>query len=175
MRTYKIVVTGPFNAGKTTFVRTLCGDILSSEAASLDPRKTTTTVALDFGIVKLDNETTIKLFGTPGQERFFFMVRNLSIGMDGYVFIIDLSDVDSLPKAKLMYDMLRSRFPDVVHVVAANKYDKVNSRDIRYLKDSLNVPREYPLLPLVAYDHELAMNVLKKLISLVKDSRYGLD
>jgi len=174
MKAYKIVVTGPFNAGKTTFVKTLCSRTMGSEAASLDPRKPTTTVALDFGVLKLDDGTTVKLFGTPGQERFYFMVRSLSIGMDGYVFLVDLSDPDSLPKAKLMYSMLRSEFSEVAHVVAANKHDKVKLNNVDHLRNFLNIPREYPLVPLVAYDYEISLNILKTLVSMVKDS-HGVD
>jgi len=73
----KIVVTGPFSAGKTTLIRTISETtVLSAEQDITDDtrsRKAATTVAMDVGRITLDRDLVLYLFGTPGQERFDFM------------------------------------------------------------------------------------------------------
>src|SRR5262249_58956040 len=87
----KIVVTGPFAAGKTTLIRTISEiTVLSTEKSVTDAelsRKTDTTVAMDFGRITIDRELVLYLFGTPGQDRFDFMWEILSEGMLGYVLL----------------------------------------------------------------------------------------
>jgi signal recognition particle receptor subunit beta len=76
-QTVKIVVTGPFNAGKTEFIRSVSEiDVVSTEkkiTAAAEKIKETTTVAMDFGRITVDNDLVLFLFGTPGQKRFDFM------------------------------------------------------------------------------------------------------
>ena len=73
----KIVVTGPFSAGKTTLIRTISEiTVLSTEKDITDhtkSRKAETTVAMDFGRITIDRDLVLYLFGTPGQDRFDFM------------------------------------------------------------------------------------------------------
>lgn len=74
---YKIVFTGPVGAGKTTAVQTLSDiEVVRTEAGTTDEvrdLKKTTTVAMDYGLMKLDNGDQVRLYGTPGQKRFDFM------------------------------------------------------------------------------------------------------
>ena len=85
----KIVVTGPFAAGKTTLIRTISEiTVLSTEKDITDEtksRKAETTVAMDFGRITIDHDLVLYLFGTPGQDRFDFMWEILGEGMLGYV------------------------------------------------------------------------------------------
>src|SRR6201995_854514 len=99
----KIVVTGPFSAGKTTLIRTISEiTVLSTERSITDEtrsRKTDTTVAMDFGRITIDRDLVLYLFGTPGQDRFDFMWEILGEGMLGYVLLVDASRPDSLDEA----------------------------------------------------------------------------
>jgi len=89
MQNVKIVVTGPFNAGKTAFIRSVSEiDVVSTEkkiTAEAEKVKSSTTVAMDFGRISVDEDLILYLFGTPGQKRFDFMWEILSEGMLGFV------------------------------------------------------------------------------------------
>src|SRR3954468_10319812 len=99
----KIVVTGPFAAGKTTLIRTISEiTVLSTEKGlthATRPRKSDTTVAMDFGRITIDRDLVLYLFGTPGQDRFDFMWEILGEGMLGYVVLVDAERPDSLDEA----------------------------------------------------------------------------
>src|ERR687892_2762929 len=97
----KIVVAGGFGVGKTTFVgavseiEPLRTEALMTEAStpvddlSMLPSKTTTTVAMDFGRITLADDLVLYLFGTPGQNRFWFMWDDLVHGAIGAVVLVD--------------------------------------------------------------------------------------
>src|SRR4030066_328871 len=80
MQTVKMVVTGPFNAGKTQFIQSVSEiDVVSTErkiSSEAERVKETTTVAMDFGRITVDDDLVLYLFGTPGQKRFDFMWRS---------------------------------------------------------------------------------------------------
>jgi len=93
MSNYKIIFTGPVGAGKTTAIKSLSDDapVSTDEAASdmTKSRKKATTVAMDYGLMRLDGGEVIHLYGTPGQERFNFMWDILSTGGIGLVILLD--------------------------------------------------------------------------------------
>ena len=99
----KIVVTGPFSAGKTTLIRTISEiTVLSTEKDITDhtkSRKAETTVAMDFGRITIDRDLVLYLFGTPGQDRFDFMWEILGEGMLGYILLLDSSRPESMDEA----------------------------------------------------------------------------
>src|SRR5579885_2805136 len=107
----KIVVTGPFSAGKTTLIRTISEiTVLSTERGITDEtarRKAQTTVALDFGRITIDRDLVLYLFGTPGQDRFDFMWEILGEGMLGYVLLVDATRPESLDEAVGILDAFR--------------------------------------------------------------------
>lgn len=74
MKTVKMVVTGPFNSGKTEFIQTVSEiDVVATErqiTSEVERIKDTTTVAMDFGRITVDDDLVLYLFGTPGQKRF---------------------------------------------------------------------------------------------------------
>ena len=171
MKAFKIVVTGPFNAGKTTLIRTLCGRILESDRRLLvETVKPTTTVALDFGLLELD-EKRIRLFGTPGQRRFSFMWRVLAAGMDGYIMMVDSRDANSLEDAAYIYKFFRENFPDVPHVISANKADgeKLVSRET--IRLVLKAPKNIPIHYTIAIRRESALEILRLLMSLIEGKK----
>jgi signal recognition particle receptor subunit beta len=93
MANYKIVFAGPVGAGKSTAIASLSDTApVSTEARASDmtaERKPTTTVAMDYGTMRLDGGESVHLFGTPGQERFDFMWDILTEGGLGLILLID--------------------------------------------------------------------------------------
>ena len=91
---YKIIVAGPVGAGKTTAVNTLTDDnAFMTDAAVSDEvtkkRKSNTTVGMDFGVVRLNDDDVAHVYGTPGQQRFNFMWEILSAGAHGLILLFD--------------------------------------------------------------------------------------
>lgn len=165
----KIVITGAYSAGKTSFIRTISEiDPLTTEYEVTDPDerllKKETTVALDFGTIAISDAVTLYLFGTPGQERFDFMWETLSEGCIGYVVM-----VDSCRPAHLNETVrLMARFAeitDVPFVVAANKQDDPAALPLSYIRRRLQMPFEIPIIPCVANDRESVKTVLLSLLS----------
>ena len=120
----KIVVTGPFAAGKTTLIRTISEiTVLSTEKGITDEtrsRKNDTTVAMDFGRITIDRDLVLYLFGTPGQDRFDFMWEILGEGMLGYILLVDSERQDSLDEAVGILAAFR-KMARVPFVVALNR------------------------------------------------------
>ena len=98
MSNYKIIFTGPVGAGKTTAISSLSDiPVIATDESASDMtvnRKQTTTVAMDYGLMKLDAGERIHLYGTPGQERFNFMWEILSKGGIGLVLLLDNTRAD---------------------------------------------------------------------------------
>jgi len=90
---YKIVFAGPVGAGKTTAIKSLSDiEVVSTDASATDDvklMKATTTVAMDYGLMRLDNGYQVRLYGTPGQKRFDFMWDILTKGGIGLVLLLD--------------------------------------------------------------------------------------
>jgi signal recognition particle receptor subunit beta len=104
MQTVKMVVTGPFSAGKTQFIRTISEiDVVSTErklTSDAERIKESTTVAMDFGRITIDEDLILYLFGTPGQRRFDFMWEILTEGMLGFIVLIDSVRPETFREAK---------------------------------------------------------------------------
>jgi len=120
MTAYKLIFTGPVGAGKTTAIAALSDiPVLNTDALASDmtrTRKSTTTVAMDYGVIKLDGNDQIHLYGTPGQERFDFMWDILVEGGLGLILLIDNSRANPLGDLDFYVDAFR-RFIDRTQVV----------------------------------------------------------
>lgn len=167
MQSVKVVVTGPFNAGKTTFIKAVSEiTVLSTERQVSDVSGEgagETTVAMDFGRITVSDDVVLYLFGTPGQSRFSFMWDTLSEGMLGFVLLVDGTAPATMADAKEMIDFFTQR-SDVPFVVAANKVDAEDTDAIRQVRSDLGLPDSVPLLPVDARDRQSVKGVLLGLL-----------
>ena len=163
-RTVKIVVTGPFDAGKTTFIRTISEiTVLSTERPVSVPSSASerTTVAMDFGRITVAKDLALYLFGTPGQERFEFMWDILAEGMLGYILLVDAQRAQSIPEARRINDHFVA-LADVPSIVVINKLGEHEPmmRTIEHVRDQLALDPEVPVVIADAREREDVKRVL---------------
>jgi len=169
----KIVVTGPFAAGKTTLIRTISEiTVLSTEKDITDStksRKAETTVAMDFGRITIDHDLVLYLFGTPGQDRFDFMWEILGEGMLGYVLLLDAHRPESLEEAVGILAAFQ-KMAKVPFVVALNRAEGNDPDAESRVRAALNLEPSVPVVPCDATDRQSVKNVLLALLYAVVDS-----
>jgi small GTP-binding protein len=167
MQTVKMVVTGPFNSGKTEFIQTVSEiDVVSTErkiTSAAEKVKESTTVAMDFGRITVDDELVLYLFGTPGQKRFDFMWEILSEGMLGFIVMVDSTRPETFREARSILETFRAYAP-TPYVVAANKQDMEDAWDIDDMRIALRLDKKIPLLSTVAMNKESVKSVLITLL-----------
>lgn len=167
MQTVKIVVTGPFNSGKTEFIRSISEiDVVSTErkiSSEAEKIKESTTVAMDFGRITVDDELVLYLFGTPGQRRFDFMWEILSEGMLGFVVMVDSTRPETFREARGILQTFRA-YASTPYVVAANKQDRPDAWDLEDMRVALRLDPEIKLLPCTATKKNTVKDVLLELL-----------
>ncbi|HEY68535.1 MAG TPA: ATP/GTP-binding protein [Thermoflexia bacterium] len=167
MQTVKMVVTGPFAAGKTQFIQTISEiDVVETERKITRPEerlKDQTTVAMDFGRITVDDDLVLYLFGTPGQRRFDFMWEILAEGMLGFIVLLDSVRPETFREARRILETFYSYAP-VPYIVAANKQDLEDAWSPEDLRIALRIPKETKVLPCVATDRESVKRVLLELL-----------
>ena len=168
----KVVVAGGFAAGKTTFVDAISEIVpLTTEAPMTNlsvgiddagdvTTKTTTTVAMDFGRITLSESTMLYLFGTPGQDRFWFMWDELSKGAVGAVVLVDTRRLGDCFAA---LDYFEQR--GLPYVVALNTFDGTLAHNIEEVREALSID---PAIPVVAVDARERTSTKQALIKLVQ-------
>lgn len=170
----KIVIAGPFAAGKTQFINTV-SEIKTvkterrTQAAGEKNVKDYTTVAMDFGKIRIDDEHELYLFGTPGQSRFDFMWEILGEGALGIIILVDSTDPSTFHEARKIINFFSSHFP-VPMVVGANKQDLPNAWSPDDVATALDISEEedIPVLPVSAIDKESVKRVLLTLLEIIK-------
>lgn len=167
MQTVKMVVTGPFNSGKTAFIQSVSEiDVVATERkiTTEDERiKETTTVAMDFGRITVDNDLVLYLFGTPGQKRFDFMWEILSEGMLGFIVMVDSARPETFREARSILETFRAYAP-TPYLVAANKQDLTDSWTLDDMRIALRLDSRIKLIPCVARNKETVKSVLLELL-----------
>ncbi len=173
MQTVKMVVTGPFAAGKTQFIGSISEiQVVRTERSITDDSravKSQTTVAMDFGRITIDQDLVLYLFGTPGQRRFDFMWEILSEGMLGFVVMVDSVRPETFNEARRILNTFRG-YSATPFVIAANKQDDPDAWPPEDIKIALGLDGEAKVLPCIALDKESVKNVLLELIYSILDN-----
>ncbi len=163
--TFKILVTGPFAAGKSSMIQSvsqtqvIATDVVTSgDESGVKPH---TTVAMDFGTYSLDDDTRLLLFGTPGQARFRFMTNILKGDVDVVAFVIDAEATETHPAAGVE---LRALLRDlrVPAVVAVNRCDDITVA--RRLARSLGALEGEAVVPCQLIDPDSGREVVVEIL-----------
>ena len=167
MQTVKMVITGPFSSGKTEFIQTVSEiDVVATErkiSSEAERIKETTTVAMDFGRITVDDNLVLYLFGTPGQKRFDFMWEILSEGMLGFIVMVDSTRPETFREARSILETFRAYAP-TPYVVAANKQDMEDAWSVEDMRIALRLDPKIKFLPCIALDKEEVKKVLLELL-----------
>ncbi|MCX4751081.1 ATP/GTP-binding protein [Kitasatospora sp. NBC_01287] len=172
----KVVIVGGFGVGKTTLVGSVSEirpltteETMTQAGAGVDDlagveRKTSTTVAMDFGRISISDELVLYVFGTPGQERFWFLWNGLFEGALGAVVLVDTR------RLEVSFEVI-GRLEDrgVPFVVAVNSFPESPAYPIEELRTALDLPPQVPIVACDARARESGRDVLMALMRYLYD------
>jgi hypothetical protein len=155
----KILVTGPYNAGKSTFVHAI-----SDWAVSVD--RLSTTVALDRGHIDRHGFSA-DIFGTPGQERFDPIIKLLGGEALGVFLVVDSTDPSTFVRGKKMLELTASY--GLPYLVVANKQDLKGALDPEEIRSKMKIPKDVPILPVVSTEKRGVDRAFEVLIDMIEE------
>ncbi|MFJ8584408.1 GTP-binding protein [Streptomyces sp. NPDC093595] len=167
----KVVIVGGFGVGKTTLVGSVSEirpltteETMTQAGVGVDDTagiggKTSTTVAMDFGRISINEQLVLYLFGTPGQERFWFLWRGLFEGALGAVVLVDTR------RLEVSFDVIgRLEERGVPFVVAVNSFPDAPAYPVEELRGALDLPPSVPIVPCDARQRGSGKDVLMTLM-----------
>ncbi|KPC78415.1 MULTISPECIES: GTP-binding protein [Streptomyces] len=163
----KLVVTGPFGVGKTTLIRTLSEiptlhteEVMTQSSAGLDdtaglPEKSTTTVAIDFGRLTVQDDLVLYMFGTPGQDRFLPLWEDIARGALGALVMVDTRRLED---SFAVMDMVEEQ--GLPYAVAVNRFPDAPAHPDEVLRKHLDLDPRTPLVQCDARERRGGINAL---------------